>query len=218
MLVLATFAALVRNGRWRLALPAVVFAGAAFLAQRNIVMATIVLVPILASCMPEVGTLTARSRPNLGLAFSGFCAVAALFAGVIALSSPATSGLGSYPASALSWVDARGVDIGSVRTATQDTVGNLLEVLDGPRGEVFVDDRADMFPESVFRDEVSLIRGRPQWETILDRNHVELVIWARSKPLGSLLATDSGWRTVYTDTSWSVWCRRASRVCDRLGA
>ena len=68
--------------------------------------------------------------------------------------------------------------------ATQDTVGNLLEVLDGPTGEVFVDDRADMFPEPVFRDEVALIRGRPQWATILDRYDVDVVIWSSVEAAG----------------------------------
>ena len=213
VLALAAVAGLVHKGRWRLAIPTIVFVAAGLLAQRNVVMATMVLVPVLATCAPSVGTLTARSRLGLGTAFSALCGLAALLASVAALGTPATT-LEGYPTNALSWLDARDVD---ARTATQDRVGNLLEVLDGPTGTVFFDDRADMFPESVFRGYVDLVRGEPEWDSLLDAYDIDVVVWQRSTPMGSLLAADGRWRTVFSDSAWTVSCRRGTTSCEGLG-
>ena len=102
------------------------------------------------------------------------------------------------------------------RVATQDFTGNLLEVLDGPEGQVFIDDRADMFPEAVVADYLTLVHGAPAWASVLDTYDVDIVVWKHSQPLGTLLATDARWHVAFADTTWSVACRRGAPVCDQL--
>lgn len=215
VLVLVAIIALVRDGRFRLAVPTAVVVGSAIVAQRNVVMATVVLVPVLAACAPSMGTLTARTRPRLGPAFTAVCGLAAALACVLALAGPSWA-LGGYPTGPLAWLQQGGVPRADVRLATEDLTGNLLELLDGPQGVVFIDDRADMYPESIFDDYVDLVRGRPTWSQILNTYEIDVVLWDRSRPMGSLLATDPGWQTVFSDTTWTVACRRGADACETL--
>lgn len=215
-LTLLTLAALVRDGRFRLALPTILFVGAAVVAQRNVVMATVILVPVLAASAPAFGTLSARSRPNLGPAFTVVAGVAAAAIGVAAVAGPTWS-LERYEPRHLAWLHQADPDeLG--RVATKDTTGNLLELLDGPTGSVFFDDRADMFPEDVFEDYVVLLRGGPEWSSVLADYELDVVVWPRSRPLASLLAVDSEWRSVFSDTRAATFCRRSSPACDRLAS
>lgn len=214
-LALVTLVALARDGRWRFILPTVVFVGAAVVAQRNVVMATMVLVPVLAACVPTVGELTSRSRLGLGPAFTAFSGLAAVGAVVLVVTSTAV-GLGAYPTNALSWLDARNGSDGRLLVATQDFTGNLLAALDGGEGTVFIDDRADMYPDEVYRDYLSLERGEPEWATILDSFEIDVVVWERSDPLASLVAGDHRWQTVFADSEWLVACRRDRGPCEAL--
>ena len=213
-LVLATVAGLVRVGRWRLAVPALLFTGLALTAQRNLAMATMVLVPVLAASVPSVGSLTARSRPNLGPAFAAVCAVVALLIGASAVAAPTTT-LDPYPQRALAWLEAVEHDRNRSNLATQDFVGNLLEVLDGQDARVFVDDRADMFPRDVFADANVVARGEASWETVLDDYEIDVVLWERSDPLASLVAASEDWLVVFSDTRWVLGCQR-DRGCGSL--
>ena len=54
LMIVAAIAALTKDGRWRLALPAMAFAASGLMAQRNIVMAVMVLVPVIAAAAPSV--------------------------------------------------------------------------------------------------------------------------------------------------------------------
>jgi hypothetical protein len=210
VLVLATFAALARTGSWRLAVPALVFSGAALYAQRNVVMATVVLVPVLAASVPTVGTLTSRARPRIGAVLGVMCAAMVTLLAVAALTSPLVA-FDGYPAAALAWLEGRG----SGRTAHDVATGNLLEILDGAEAAVFIDDRADMFPSEVFGDLVDLLEGDPSWQAILDRHEIGTVVWERSRPLASLVATSDRWKIVFSDGEWIVACRRGP-ACEAL--
>lgn len=197
----------VRSGSWTLALPMVVFTATALVAQRNIVMAVMILVPVMARTSPTVGTLRSGTRPARGFVWSIVCAALVGVLAVASVGSDVTS-FDSYPARPLAWLGPSEADdaVGSI--AAQDITGNLLEVLDGPRGAVFSDDRADMFPTEVFEDFTDLAHAGPRWQQILDRHEVAVVVWKRSSPLASLLAADDEWRVVFADTSWAVACRR----------
>lgn len=207
VLVMVTILALVRNPSWTLALPTVVFVAAAVVAQRNIVMATIVIVAVCAAGAPPVGQLRVASRPSLLPAYVLLAATSLLFAAGYSLLQPLGS-LGAYPTDALSWLATN--DEQDARTATPDFVGNLLGALDGRDAMVFVDDRVDMLPEDLVRDGITLVRGRPDWATVLDGRKIDLVIWNQAQPLSQILASDPRWQTVYSDTGWSIACRRGA--------
>jgi len=201
-----------RPVRWRLLIPAVGFLAMGLFAQRNVVMAAVVLVAVGARSAPAVGTLMSRDRVSIGPAVAALFGVLLLVVGALALTSPvlAPQSLGGYPARALAVLGP--VHGSSSRTAAEASTGNLQQVLDGASAAVFVDDRVDMFPEVVFRDSLRLGRAEPGWRAVLDRYDVDVVLWRRSSPLGSLLAADPGWAVTYSDESAVIACRRG-RAC-----
>ena len=205
-------ASVVRSGRWRLALPVIVFGIFAFTAQRNLAMTLMVLIPVAASSAPEVGTLRTDTRSALGAALMAVGAITTVAVSVSALTGPVTD-LAPYPGRPLVWMAAQGAGGPESRVAAQDFTGNLLELLDGAQHAVFIDDRADMFPADVFEDAGVLAEGDPGWEGVLDGEDIDVVIWRRATPVGSLLAADDSWRIAFSDTRWIGACRRTSAVC-----
>ncbi len=204
VLVAASLFALVVTRRWKHAVPVAAFVIAALLARRNIVMAVPIIVPVIASALPRIGTLEARHRPTLGRP-AAVVLGALLSLILVGAAQTAPLGLGGYPTYGLAYEDARAM---SGRLVTHDFAGNLLEVLDGPTASVFVDDRADMFPLSLLEDVNGLNVGKSVWVSVLDRWNANTVIWNRQDPLGSLLASDPRWRVEFSDSKWIVATRR----------
>jgi hypothetical protein len=203
--VVVALVVLARWGRsWRLILPAGTFVAASLYAQRNIVVATVVLVAVCARSAPTVGSLQSEERPSLGRPVA---VVVAVLLGLVAANTLLTppSAVEDYAAAPIAWLGATGAD---GRVATDVLNGNLLEVLDGPRRAVFVDDRFDVLPDDVFEDLLELQRGGPGWEAALDDHDVSTVVWGRSAPLASLLRADDTWRITFSDARWVVAKRR----------
>jgi hypothetical protein len=105
-----------------------------------------------------------------------------------------------------------------VNVASQETVGNYLELVRSTEARVFLDDRVDMYPEAVVEDFLVLLRGRPGWREVLERREVDVVVWEANQPLASLLADDPAWRTVYADGTWIVACHRPSEALQAAAA
>lgn len=207
VLTAAALLGLVRRPSWAHALPVVAFALAAVVAQRNLVMAVMVLVPVVARTLPPFGELVVERRPELVRAFVGV-GVVALLAGIATTLAAPFGDIDGYPARPLAWLGQ--TSLAGDRYAAQDIVGNLLTALDGPDAQVFVDDRVDMLPPDLVEDSLVLLRGEPSWAEVLDRYDLDLVVWDRSRPLGALLAADPHWRIVFSDADWIVGCRRSS--------
>lgn len=207
-LVLAAFtlAAVARRGSWRTTVPVLVFLVGALYAQRNIVFAALVFLPVLTRSMPVVGTLRGSSPVRPAVIALPLLLVVSLSADV--LMRPAVTDLEGYPVAAVSWLEDRGVLDESI--IARDTVGNLLEVLYGTEVETFVDDRADMFPPEVIDDFVLLLRGESRWTEALDEFGARIVLWERQEPLTSLLATSDEWKLAFQDGDWVIACRRSN--------
>ncbi len=205
VMIAASIAALVRTRRWTDALPAIAFICASLVAQRNIVMAVLVLLPVLCRAFGTVGDLRCETRPRAGVAVAGLLFLVAGLASATALSRPAAT-VGVYPGHALAWVDQQPSP--PRRLAAEVATGNLLEALDGTAAAVFVDDRFDMFPDDVLQDALTLTRGRVEWHQVLDRRDVDVVVWKREAALASLLAAHRDWQVEYSDARWIVARRR----------
>lgn len=193
-----------RPSSWRLVLPAVVFTTAGLFAQRNIVMAAMVLIAVAALTIPDVGTLRGADRPALGRPVAAMLGVLVLLLCGLSLLTP-VDGFGGYPARALSFLEAADVE---GRLATDMPSGNLIGALDGATGTVFIDDRVDMYPEEVFEDFLILRRGQSGWESVLNRYGIEIVLWSRDQPLSAILAASPEWTSIFVDTQWVVAERR----------
>ncbi len=120
----------------------------------------------------------------------------------------------SYPVAATDWLQAHGRLGSGHRIASQDYVGNYLELRTTGATRVFVDDRVDMFPIQVIRDEATLVHARSDWSKVLDRYGIDTVLWDRGQPLATVLALSPDWRLVKTfphgtegPTTWVVYER-----------
>lgn len=197
---------LARWGRsWRMILPAAAFVAASLYAQRNIVIATVVLVAVCARSAPTVGSLRSAERPRLGRPVAVVVAVLLFLVAASTLLTTTSAIDDDYATAPIAWLEATDVD---GRVATDVFTGNLLEALDGATGEVFVDDRFDALPDDVFQDLLQLQRGGTRWEHALDRHDVDTVVWGATTPLASLLRADASWRVAFSDARWVVAKRR----------
>jgi hypothetical protein len=187
--------------------PAALFAAMAMVSMRNIPVASLVLIPVLARSLPTISA-TRSDRPRR----TGAVAMAALVllgAGATAkiMGRPAYD-LSAYPVAELAWM--RGHGLLGQRVATPDFVGNYRTWTEGGHGEVFIDDRYDMYPRSVDVGEFTLFQGEPGWDAVLDRYRIGAVLWPRRTPLAQIISRDSRWKIEYETTGWVVATRSAS--------
>jgi hypothetical protein len=208
--------ALVRRPSYRGGLVVVVFGAAALLGARNLTVASLLFLPILASAAPAWGSLRSEARPRLATVVGATALATATLFGVARMGQRDFD-LGAYPIDALAYVDDAGIDLADHRMATQDIVGNLIELLYGPRGYVFYDDRFDMFPSDVSESHLTVARGGPTLRTDLARYDIELVLWDRTSATGQRLIADPDWRVLYSDDRWLLTCMRGIPLGGRLG-
>ena len=199
---------LARRGGWQDAIPCAVFVVLALMAMRNMSAASLVLCPVLARHVPAIRTSGSESAaPRVALTALASLTVLAILATGSALARPAYR-LQSYPVAELSWMRANGLL--STRIAAPDFVGNYRTWSEGAHGEVFIDDRYDMYPPSVSNAEDILAAGLPGWDTDLDRYQIGAVLWRRQTALAELLRRDPRWAVVHDTSGWVVAVRRAS--------
>lgn len=72
----------------------------------------------------------------------------------------------------------------------------------------FIDGRCDPFPARVWNQYTDVYEVKPRWRSILDRENIDLVLTKRTRPLAQALAL-SGWRKIYTDSTYALFMRRA---------
>ena len=192
--------------RYRSTILVAVFTAAALLGSRNVVVASVVLIPVLAMELKGLGSLPSSTRkPVYGVAVA-VIAAASVGLLVLGLAGPSYD-LTSYPVSSITWLQDRGLLASPHRVAALDITGNYLEYRYRDKVKVFVDDRLDMFPPDVVKGERTLMNGGPDWEKVLDRYKIDTVVWDDNLPLSSLLRLSPHWKLVHRDKTWNVFQR-----------
>ena len=196
----------VRKPTYRVAVPLALFTGAALLGLRNVPVASLVLLPGMALGMRGIGSIDGTRRD--GVTAVAAVVVAALSA-VLVLNAVGQRDydLETYPVDAVRWMEGQEMLGPDTRLVHQDTVGNYLEARGGVDAPVFIDDRFDMYPETVTLDYVDLVRGRNVNE-VLERYDANVVLWERDTPLGNLMEEADAWEVVHRDDDWLVACLR----------
>jgi hypothetical protein len=123
---------------------------------------------------------------------------------VLASCLPGDVDLRGYPTAALGYLDEHGLLRGQAHVATQDYVGNLLELQYGRDAAAFIDDRYELHDRRLVDDYATLQSGSPEWKDALDRYGIDFVVWERKSALGALLLESADWRVVYDDTTAPV--------------
>jgi hypothetical protein len=207
LMVIAAIVVLARRPDRRDTLMTVLALGLALMASRNLAVAAIILVPVVARGVGPVGTMRVDQRaPVLKVAVTAV-AVLGVLAVATTLQRPSYA-LSPYPIRAIAWLDDRGL-VGERQSliATRDYAGNLQTLLYGPDAGVFIDDRYDMYPTDLTEDYISLVRGAGG-QDVLDRRDVDLVLWDRGTQLADLVTASPDWGVVYSEGRWIVACRR----------
>ncbi|MGK2949620.1 MAG: hypothetical protein ACSLFP_13675 [Acidimicrobiales bacterium] len=207
---------LARRPRQRDALVLAVFTAAALLGARNIVVASIALLPGMARGLVGVGSLRWDARPSMA---RGLVAVIAALASVVTIGrlQQRDLTLERYPVPVLGYLEANGVNTSVQRMAAPDIVGNLQGYIYGPERRVFYDDRFDMFPMPVSEAHLALVYAEPDLFEHLDELEIDLVTVPREAPAGQVLRADPAWRTLFLDEDWSLSCRRGASLGEALG-
>ncbi len=172
-------------------------------AQRNVALAAIFGLPIVARAF--AGTRRAEdANPRFVQAIAlSLVALAGTFV-LTAVNEPDFD-LRDYPTKALEFVDDQG-RIGE-RIFMSDRDGGFAIAKYWPRTRVFLDDRFDMYPASVVTEYEDVARARPGWDEVLADREVTLVVWERRGSLVQLLELSPDWARIYSDKDFVVYER-----------
>lgn len=114
-----------------------------------------------------------------------------------------------YPQKAVAWLKQQGWQ-GHCFTR-YDWGGYVAWQLRG-QVRVFVDGRADFYPAKVMRDFITAYFGGAQWQRVLDRYGVQLVLVPPNAPLANLLALrPQSWQRLYRDSKAVIFVRRTNQ-------
>ena len=117
--------------------------------------------------------------------------------------------LSTYPTDALAWVDQQGGIAPDRRLATEDTTGNVIELVFGDRARVFFDDRFDMYSVELNNDYTKILDLKPGWDAVLDKYEIDAVMWPKNSAVVQALSLKPEWQRTYTDTNAAIFVRRA---------
>ncbi len=74
-----------------------------------------------------------------------------------------------------------------------------------PRVRVFLDGRADPYPQRVWDDFVAIGGLHARWRSALEANGVNAVLTRVDTPLDRALARTTGWQSAYRDRAFRLW-------------
>ena len=205
-LVLALVLVLWRSRRWRNIVPVVLFGALSLQASRNIVHASLIMIPAMAVAAQGLGEVDGETpvrilRP-VRVALVALLSIVVL----VGVTQQPDVDLEDYPVASVAWMRDHGLLDRSDRVVTRDFVGNYLEVKYGPdKVRVFMDDRVDMYPSRVIDDYSQLIEPKGDYQAVLDRVRASAVLWDTDSDLGDWLEDpDSGWTIVHREPGWIV--------------
>lgn len=131
------------------------------------------------------------------IVFSLFLAVAAFMGGSVAGNQILNSGFNpkDKPTKTLDYVVKNNLD--PANGFNYDNWGGFLRYKTGKR--VFIDDRADFFPESFYLEYASCSRALPGFEKVFEKYHLYWVIMPSNSLLGGELSKNPDWKLVAED-------------------
>lgn len=167
-------------------------------------------VPIVGLAVAARALAVDEERPDHGSPVNWAVLALLVVLGFSALSQAAAVkdyNLETYPVEAMRVVEHRGLLGGRVLTTDAWSAYVIHEYW--PRQRVFMDDRYDMYPTTLAEEYFKLARAAPEWQSILDRHAIDVVVWPKEKPLAQVLDLAPGWERIHADKVAQVWVRRA---------
>jgi len=211
MLLLLIFA-VTRRHSWRTLGPAMLFVAAALVSQRNIPMAMVVSIPVLAMGLPSVGRLGTADTSRI-INWIGYSLVAALLIFPLLIVRPPDIDFAKYPVEAVDAMEAAGLSPASVRVLHPDFVGNYLDLRYGGVGAAWIDDRYELHSASLMADYLTLFSAGPDWRDVLEHSGGDVLLWQSNEPVTQLVRDVAGWQQVWSGRRWTVLCRPDAPAC-----
>lgn len=214
---LVVFIACVALGRNRLSrrdlAVAVPFLMLALWAQRNIAIAPLVTLPIVARAVAHSSGLSFSDDPGerpvgkRGLVHWSVAFLVVLLVGSWTATAWREPDLDfrDYPAKAMQFLAAE--DLLGRRMLTEDWWAGYVILEWWPRQKVFMDDRYEMYPLETISDYEEALHGGRTWRQVLDDHDVEIVVWQTQGTLSRLLEGDDDWKVRYRDRTTVVYVR-----------
>jgi hypothetical protein len=195
-----------RSRRWRTILPVLVFGAMSLQASRNIVHASLIMIPAMTVAVTGLGTIDGSVRKRALRPVAGVLLALCVVVGVVGIVQGPDLDLEDYPVASVTWMREQGMLDRQDRVVTRDFVGNYLEERYGPdEVRVFFDDRVDMYPNEVIDQyEVLIDEGRDKAAMLRDVE-ATAVLWDTDSDFGDWLEDpDNGWTIVHRDPGWIV--------------
>ena len=87
----------------------------------------------------------------------------------------------------------------SGRMFNDDEFGDYLIYAAWPQYKVFFDGRSDMYGDAWGDQYVTVARLRPNWESVVEKNHFSWIFFGTGTPLTAVLLEKKNWRLIYAD-------------------
>ncbi len=204
-----------RGARWQSILPAIGFLVGGLFAVRNMAIASVVIVAMVAPTLQQFYGAEDGSTVSMWSRLLGKASIAGMAVAAIAVVVQPALRLELYPIDEIDYLEARGlVATAEVNLIHREAVGNYLTFRYGDQASVFIDDRFDFYPLDVTADHLTLLYGGDYAE-VLDRRAADVVLWAADSLLGDHLEAAEDWSIARRSDAWIIACRRDSPVFDR---
>jgi hypothetical protein len=95
------------------------------------------------------------------------------------------------------------------RIFASDQWGDYLTYRFYPRIRIFVDGRSDLYGDTLGKEYIHTSGGRWDWEPVLDRYRIDMVLVPVEWPLAELLKRNAGWRLLKDDGFAILFDRRS---------
>lgn len=172
-------------------------------ALRNIAIATVVMLPVVARSVAADSDRSDERSPIGWVAAGVLLAFAAAW--TMNASRQADYDLSDYPVAAMRSLDDEGL-LGSRVLMTDAWAGYAIHDY-WPQQRVFMDDRYDTYPRAIVEDYVEIADLKPRWSSLLDEHEIEIVVWPRERGLTQALAQDERWEEFHRDAVAVVFVR-----------
>jgi hypothetical protein len=88
--------------------------------------------------------------------------------------------------------------------------GGLIEAECQPRRRTYLDDRFELFGKDVILEYIDVLSGGPVWDTVCDRDRIELVWMRPDRGLSKRLLKEPGWDVLHRDKVSILFKRKHS--------
>jgi hypothetical protein len=174
-------------------------------AVRNVAIAPLIGLPVVARAFARDEEKPSELRGTMVAAAITVLVLAAVMMGYEA-STETSFDFSTYPVASMHYLERH--DLVGKRLLTTDAAAGYVILQDWPQQKVFIDDRYDMYPTSVIYDYFDLTGARHDWEHVLDKYHVDVIVWGKDSNLATLLDQSDHWQRVHRDATDAVWVRK----------